>query len=217
MKLKNLFVSLILVISAALSLVACQNTNVSDGTQSWFSNASLEQYGLLNLPKPDAKNFSLTQPEGNYLLYLTANNISLDRFEQYVLNIVNFFNTNIPNTFGYKDGASSEAPKKTYTCNRVKKSNIIYSYNTAGNSQNVYEFFYTPAPLSADVQFVQNEGSSKPIKVKLWDGEKTFHLMLKYYSTASNGFEAESMVLYLDQPNQNEIRYYTIFDGSIVE
>ena len=218
MKIKKALLSLIIIMSAVFSLTACGNTNPPSGLpENWFSENELLTYGLENLPIPTATNFNNTIPaNSNYLLYLTAQNSNLSDFEKYVQSIVTYLNQHYPNTFGYHDGSSSEAPNKPYTCNRIKKSNILYSYNTAGNTESVYEIFYTPAELSDDVQFVKKEDQLLPVKVKLWKGDSTFHITLKYFAKATNENLANSIVISLDMPDENIVRYYSIFDGSIV-
>ncbi len=218
MKIKKALLSLIIIMSAVFSLTACGNTNPPSGLpENWFSENELLTYGLENLPIPTATNFNNTIPaNSNYLLYLTAQNSNLSDFEKYVQSIVTYLNQHYPNTFGYHDGSSSEAPNKPYNCNRIKKSNILYSYNTAGNTESVYEIFYTPAELSDDVQFVKKEDQLLPVKVKLWKGDSTFHITLKYFAKATNDNLANSIVISLDMPDENIVRYYSIFDGSIV-
>lgn len=215
MKIKNLLLSLILIVISVFSLSACGDKTPADTTpKNWFTEEMLTPYGLNNLPIPTATNFENENQDSSYLLYLTAKVDNQTTFEHYVLTLVNYFNQNHPNTFGYRDGYSSVVPGTTYTANRITKSLSIYSYNTAGNTESVYDIYYTPSALSNDTCFAQYEGYVK--RVKLWDGNSTFKLSLKYYAQETNGFSANTIVINLTKPDASTIRYYSLFDDAIV-
>lgn len=215
MKIKNLFISLILIMVSVLVLSACGGNPPPSGPENWFAESELSKYGLSNLPVPDASNFENALPEnGNYLLYLTATVNNQTSFEQYVQSVVNYLNQNYPNTVGYRDGFITEIPNKTYTGNRITKSNILYSFNTAGNSESVYEIYYTSAPLSNETCYVQY-GNNSVAKVKLWDYEKTYHITLKYYAQNIGSVPANTITFDLTQPNASIVRYYSLFDDAI--